>query len=168
MKKARFLNFQREIHHLKSIIRKQKHKIKLLSMLNNRKQLLIQHYANQNKQIHEFDINKSNFTNRKTFNVIKDLLQNLPLHPNARNYTIESKLFYLSLFEKSADAYNWLAKVFPVPCESNLRKTFTNMIKEKEYDLLSLENLPQVISQINPPEDIDTDYRLMRSALPFL
>ncbi|KAK8881777.1 hypothetical protein M9Y10_044413 [Tritrichomonas musculus] len=120
-------------------------------MLNNKKKLLIKNNINQNIQILE----QKKFLNNKTYNVIKDLLNNLTLSPNARSYSDESKLFYLCLFEKPAEAYHWLEKAFPIPCETNLRKTFTNLIKETEVDLLSLDNLPKIISKLNIKETVD-------------
>ena len=78
------------------------------------------------------------------------------MDPHARSYSMESKLFYLGLFERSPDAYRWLQRVYPIPSESNLNNTFSLTIKSREFDMLSLDSLSKTIQRVNFTEKVDS------------
>ena len=64
-----------------------------------------------------------------------------------RDLTLMNQSYFTFAFLKSLQKlYHWLEKTFPIPCETYLRKTFTNLIKETEVDFQSLDNLPKIIS----------------------
>lgn len=152
MGKAKFLLLQRRIYNLKMIIRQQKYKINYLKILKNQKNKLSPQTSNKKTDKRGFEKR----LNAKACQIIKDFLNNIDLDPHARSYSMESKLFYLGLFERSADAYRWLQKVFPIPSESNLNNTFSLTIKSREFDLLSLDSLNKTIQRVNLNEKVDS------------
>jgi len=64
--------------------------------------------------------------NKTTLEFIESQVGNQHKKPNGRRYTLNDKIFALSVYKTSPKAYRFLSKIFALPCETTL-----NILLEK-------------------------------------
>lgn len=74
--------------------------------------------------------NSLNGLNQFTQNFIESQMRMQPQKPRGRRFTIDDKVFALSLFKQSGKAYSTLSKVFALPS----RKSITDLLKKVPFE----------------------------------
>lgn len=92
----------------------------------------------------------SSVKKKKLSPIMQDIVNNANVNPHARDYCHQSKLFSWALFQMSPEAYKFASNVIPLPCETNLRKSFSSSYNQRKIDLTTIENVTKILD-INKP-----------------
>lgn len=91
--------------------------------------------------------------NSFTRSFIASQIRTQPLKPRGQRFTIDNKIFALSLFKQSGKAYRMLSKVFALPSKKCITDLLRKIPFKPDINLHIIENLKKHIKKLKNQSD---------------
>lgn len=91
--------------------------------------------------------------NNVTTTFIESQIRSQSKKPQGRRFTLDDKIFALSLFKQSGKAYRLLQKVFALPCKSTLMSLLQKIPFEAGINKKIFQHLKKTVNKIKNPLD---------------